>query len=162
MPKVGRGRTPGAAVAALFIIAAAGCGAGAATVTESAAEGPELDARALLRDYAAAHTELLRPPEGSHFSARESVIMGNTCLYGATGGKLYASGVAGERFAVRNSGAIAVVEGAGDLFSRGVESGQKDDEAIQSLHAKIGQLTMYKDFLERGLERIHGPRGKKW
>ncbi len=41
------------------------------------------------------------------------VIMGNTCLYGATGGELYASGRAGERFAVRNSGAVAVIEGAG-------------------------------------------------
>lgn len=40
--------------------------------------------------------------------------MGNTCLYGATGGKLFAAGVAGERFAVRNSGAYAVVEGIGD------------------------------------------------
>ena len=40
--------------------------------------------------------------------------MGNTCLYGATGGRLYAAGIAGERFAVRNSGAHAVVEGAGD------------------------------------------------
>jgi glutamate synthase (NADPH/NADH) large chain len=40
--------------------------------------------------------------------------MGNTCLYGATGGKLYAAGMAGERFAVRNSGTIAVIEGAGD------------------------------------------------
>jgi glutamate synthase (NADPH/NADH) large chain len=41
-------------------------------------------------------------------------IMGNTCLYGATGGELYAAGAAGERFGVRNSGALAVVEGAGD------------------------------------------------
>ena len=40
--------------------------------------------------------------------------MGNTCLYGATGGTLYAAGLAGERFAVRNSGATAVIEGAGD------------------------------------------------
>ncbi len=40
--------------------------------------------------------------------------MGNTCLYGATGGELFAAGVAGERFAVRNSGAVAVLEGAGD------------------------------------------------
>jgi glutamate synthase (NADPH/NADH) large chain len=40
--------------------------------------------------------------------------MGNTCLYGATGGALFAAGVAGERFAVRNSGAVAVVEGTGD------------------------------------------------
>ena len=41
-------------------------------------------------------------------------ISGNTCLYGATGGQLYAAGKAGERFAVRNSGAVAVVEGTGD------------------------------------------------
>ena len=45
---------------------------------------------------------------------RVTVIMGNTCLYGATGGELYAAGRAGERFAVRNSGALAVVEGTGD------------------------------------------------
>ncbi|RZA12142.1 MAG: glutamate synthase large subunit, partial [Lysobacteraceae bacterium] len=41
-------------------------------------------------------------------------ILGNTCLYGATGGELFAAGRAGERFAVRNSGATAVIEGAGD------------------------------------------------
>ncbi|MEA3142345.1 MAG: glutamate synthase large chain [Gammaproteobacteria bacterium] len=57
---------------------------------------------------------VLRPPSQASFSARDTVIMGNTCLYGATGGELYAAGRAGERFAVRNSGAIAVVEGTGD------------------------------------------------
>jgi len=57
---------------------------------------------------------VLKPPRGSTFVARNTPIMGNTCLYGATGGELYAAGQAGERFAVRNSGAIAVVEGAGD------------------------------------------------
>jgi glutamate synthase (NADPH/NADH) large chain len=57
---------------------------------------------------------VLRPSSRSTFVARETVIMGNTCLYGATGGELYAAGTAGERFAVRNSGALAVVEGAGD------------------------------------------------
>ncbi|MCP5821052.1 hypothetical protein NL352_27105, partial [Klebsiella pneumoniae] len=46
--------------------------------------------------------------------AHDTTIAGNTCLYGATGGKLYAAGRAGERFAVRNSGALAVVEGVGD------------------------------------------------
>jgi glutamate synthase (NADPH/NADH) large chain len=51
----------------------------------------------------------LRPPQGEEPGA----IIGNTCLYGATSGKLYAAGLAGERFAVRNSGATAVVEGAG-------------------------------------------------
>ena len=57
---------------------------------------------------------VLAPPRGASFTARETPIMGNTCLYGATGGELFAAGVAGERFAVRNSGAVAVVEGAGD------------------------------------------------
>ncbi|HLG53583.1 MAG TPA: glutamate synthase large subunit [Steroidobacteraceae bacterium] len=57
---------------------------------------------------------VLSPPIGSSFVSRETPIMGNTCLYGATGGELYAAGTAGERFAVRNSGAIAVVEGTGD------------------------------------------------
>lgn len=57
---------------------------------------------------------VISPPVGSAFKAHQTTIMGNTCLYGATGGKLYASGLAGERFAVRNSGAIAVIEGVGD------------------------------------------------
>ena len=57
---------------------------------------------------------VIRPPENSLFEARETVIVGNTCLYGATGGSIFASGQAGERFAVRNSGATAVVEGVGD------------------------------------------------
>lgn len=56
----------------------------------------------------------LRPPIGSAFRTNEASIIGNTCLYGATGGRLYAAGCAGERFAVRNSGAITVVEGIGD------------------------------------------------
>ena len=47
-------------------------------------------------------------------AASQNSIIGNTCLYGATGGRLYAEGKAGERFAVRNSGAISVIEGAGD------------------------------------------------
>jgi glutamate synthase (NADPH/NADH) large chain len=57
---------------------------------------------------------VLRPHAGSTFMTSETPIMGNTCLYGATGGELYAAGMAGERFAVRNSGALAVIEGAGD------------------------------------------------
>ena len=56
----------------------------------------------------------VRPPIGSAFRSHEASIVGNTCLYGATGGKLFAAGRAGERFAVRNSGAITVVEGIGD------------------------------------------------
>ncbi len=57
---------------------------------------------------------VLRPPAGSNFATNTTSIMGNTCLYGATGGKLFAAGTAGERCAVRNSGAHVVVEGAGD------------------------------------------------
>ncbi|MBV1930323.1 MAG: glutamate synthase large subunit, partial [Porticoccaceae bacterium] len=57
---------------------------------------------------------ILSPPPGSQFASHDAPIMGNTCLYGATGGKLFAAGRAGERFAVRNSGAHTVVEGAGD------------------------------------------------
>src|SRR5205807_7139716 len=51
---------------------------------------------------------------GAHFKAHENVIIGNTVLYGATGGRAFFRGLAGERFAVRNSGACAVVEGVGD------------------------------------------------
>jgi glutamate synthase (NADPH/NADH) large chain len=54
------------------------------------------------------------PPKCSEFKSQDTSIIGNTCLYGATGGKLLAAGRAGERFAVRNSGTHAVVEGAGD------------------------------------------------
>ena len=57
---------------------------------------------------------VVRPPRGARFEARNTAIIGNTCLYGATGGELFAAGRAGERFAVRNSGALAVIEGAGD------------------------------------------------
>ena len=54
------------------------------------------------------------PPKGSTFKPEENIIVGNTLLYGATSGEAYIRGVAGERFAVRNSGAFAVVEGVGD------------------------------------------------
>jgi len=57
---------------------------------------------------------VLRPPNGDRLPSERSVILGNTALYGATGGALFAAGQAGERFAVRNSGAVAVVEGCGD------------------------------------------------
>jgi glutamate synthase (NADPH/NADH) large chain len=57
---------------------------------------------------------VIRPPRAARFETNKTVIVGNTCLYGATGGTLYAAGTAGERFAVRNSGALAVVEGVGD------------------------------------------------
>ena len=57
---------------------------------------------------------ILYPPQESTFKAEENIIAGNVILYGATGGEAYIRGVAAERFAVRNSGASAVVEGIGD------------------------------------------------
>jgi glutamate synthase domain-containing protein 3 len=56
----------------------------------------------------------VRPPKAATFKAEENIIVGNVALYGATGGEAFIRGVAGERFAVRNSGAHAVVEGVGD------------------------------------------------
>ena len=56
----------------------------------------------------------MRPPEGCAFTAEENVVVGNTVLYGATGGRAFFRGLAGERFCVRNSGVHAVVEGVGD------------------------------------------------
>ena len=57
---------------------------------------------------------VIRPRANAQFSAKDNVIIGNVALYGATSGKAFICGVAGERFCVRNSGAVAVVEGCGD------------------------------------------------
>ena len=57
---------------------------------------------------------VIRPSPRATTVSQDTTIVGNTCLYGATGGKLFAAGRAGERFAVRNSGAVAVAEGVGD------------------------------------------------
>jgi glutamate synthase domain-containing protein 3 len=59
-------------------------------------------------------TLAIRPPETADFAAEKNIIIGNVALYGATAGQAYIRGLAGERFAVRNSGAEAVVEGVGD------------------------------------------------
>jgi glutamate synthase (ferredoxin) len=64
-----------------------------------------------------AHIAIFPPREAEangDFSAKDSVIIGNTCLYGATSGKFFAAGQAGDRFGVRNSGVQAVIEGSGD------------------------------------------------
>ena len=57
---------------------------------------------------------VLYPPENSRFDPGKNIIVGNVALYGATSGKAFINGIAGERFCVRNSGAVAVVEGVGD------------------------------------------------
>ncbi|KAK5646014.1 hypothetical protein RI129_004478 [Pyrocoelia pectoralis] len=59
-------------------------------------------------------TIIIYPPKSSQFESHLNVIVGNVCLYGATSGRAYMRGIASERFAVRNSGVIAVVEGVGD------------------------------------------------
>lgn len=51
---------------------------------------------------------------------------------------------------------------ADTAFDKSEKTAEDTEKTVQELHAKIGQLTMENDFLERGLERIHGPRGKKW
>jgi len=55
-----------------------------------------------------------------------------------------------------------LLNSAPDVFGKGAKKAEESAETVEQLHAKIGQLTMENDFLERGLERIHGPRGKKW
>jgi len=55
-----------------------------------------------------------------------------------------------------------LLSSAPEVFGRTTSNKEESEEEVQVLHAKIGQLTMENDFLERGLERIHGPRGKKW
>ena len=61
-----------------------------------------------------AGASIIYPPRSSEFVAEENILVGNVCLYGATSGEVFFNGMAGERFAVRNSGATAVVEGVGD------------------------------------------------
>jgi len=55
-----------------------------------------------------------------------------------------------------------LLSSAPEVFGRTTSNKEESEEEVQVLHTKIGQLTMENDFLERGLERIHGPRGKKW
>ena len=66
---------------------------------------------------------IIRPSDQDKFVWSENILIGNTCLYGATGGVLFAAGQAGERFAVRNSGGTAVVEGLGDHGSEYMTGG---------------------------------------
>ena len=55
-----------------------------------------------------------------------------------------------------------LLNNAGTAFDKDDKAAEDTEKTVQELHAKIGQLTMENDFLERGHERIHGPRGKKW
>jgi glutamate synthase (ferredoxin) len=88
------------------------------------AAGVELDLQGEANDYVGKSMGggriVVKPPVGD---AGNPVLVGNTVLYGATGGELYCAGLAGERFAVRNSGAVAVVEGVGDHACEYMTSG---------------------------------------
>jgi glutamate synthase (NADPH/NADH) large chain/glutamate synthase (ferredoxin) len=66
---------------------------------------------------------VVKPPTDRKYVAHENSIVGNTCLYGATGGEFFAAGRAGERFCVRNSGVTAVIEGVGDHGSEYMTGG---------------------------------------
>ncbi|RMB01407.1 glutamate synthase (NADPH) large subunit [Eilatimonas milleporae] len=82
-----------------------------------AVQGLKIDVSGDANDYVgkglSGGTIVVRPPTRSPITAKDNTIIGNTVLYGATGGRLFAAGQAGERFAVRNSGADVVIEGAG-------------------------------------------------
>ncbi len=112
---------------------------------------------------------VIQPPAGAPFAAHENVIVGNTVLYGATGGSLFVAGRAGERFAVRNSGARAVVEGVGDhgceYMTQGVvvvlgEAGRNFASGMSNGVAYV--LDEFGEFARRvqdsavGLERLAG------
>src|SRR5205085_842780 len=94
------------------------CGAGGQSFGAWLTKGTDFTLWGEANDYAGKGLSggvlTVRPPEGSAFVAEDNVIVGNTVLYGATAGRAFFRGLAGERFAVRNSGAAAVVEGVGD------------------------------------------------
>ncbi|MDR3121980.1 MAG: glutamate synthase large subunit, partial [Clostridiales bacterium] len=92
------------------------------------APGVELDLHGDANDYLGKGLSggriIVVPPDGASFDPGENIIIGNVALYGATSGELYVRGVAGERFAVRNSGVIAVVEGIGEHGCEYMTGGQ--------------------------------------
>src|SRR5207249_3509198 len=110
---------------------------------------------------------IVKPPRNSAIVPEESIIVGNTVLYGAIDGECYFRGIAGERFAVRNSGAIAVVEGAGD-FEKLCNMAMVELEPVLSeemvnehaYHASgdleaHGKVDVFGNLLESDIERLH-------
>lgn len=99
---------------------------------------------------------VIAPPAGHRYVAHASAILGNAALYGATGGELYAVGRAGERFGVRNSGAVAVVEGLGDHGCEYMTGGQVLVLGRTGLNFGAGMtggfayvLDLHRDFVDR-------------
>jgi len=109
----------------------------------------------------------IRPGPEETFVWEDNVLLGNTCLYGATGGMLFAAGRAGERFAVRNSGALAVVEGVGDhgceymtrgavviLGRTGLNFGAGMSGGLAFVHDPVGDFEQRTNPAMIGLERL--------
>ena len=153
-------------------------------------DGVELDLTGEANDYVGKGMGggiiSIRPPAGD--AAPAPVLAGNTCLYGATGGSLFIAGRAGERFAIRNSGATAVVEGAGDHFceymtggvvvalgpvganagagmSGGVayvrEHGLVNEESVAARHVPADDAATLRGLLEEHVRRTGSPRAQE-
>ena len=115
---------------------------------------------------------VIRPHADSRLPTPETPVMGNTCLYGATGGRLYAAGTAGQRFAVRNSGAVAVVEGCGDHGCEYMTGGAVVVLGRTGLNFGAGMtggfayvLDMEREFVDRHnreLIEIHRMTAERW
>ncbi len=95
---------------------------------------------------------VVRQPDGVPRTAADNIIVGNTCLYGATGGEAFFGGMAGERFAVRNSGASAVVEGIGDHGCEYMTGG------TVVVLGRIGRN--FAAGMSGGVALVHDPRGE--
>ena len=109
--------TPGAAAGHRTLVDLRATGAAGQSLGAFVTDGLRIVVAGVANDYVAkgmsGGTVVIRPPAAAGFRAEDEAIAGNTCLYGATGGTLHLVGRAGMRFAVRNSGATAVVEGIG-------------------------------------------------
>ena len=113
----------------------------------------------------------VRPPDGVTFKAEENVIIGNTVLYGATAGRAFFRGLAGERFAVRNSGACAVVEGVGDHGCEYMTGGRavvlgRDRAQLRGGHERRRRLRARRGrhvrrALQHGPGRVRPDRGRR-
>ena len=111
---------------------------------------------------------IVRPPRDAAFAAEENVIIGNVALYGATSGEAFIRGVAGERFAVRNSGAHAVVEGVGDHGCEYMTGGRvvvlgRDRPQLRRRHERRRRLrARYRRLVRAQLQHRHGrPRAAR-
>ena len=92
---------------------------------------------------------VVQTPENSPFAAYENIIVGNTLLYGGTSGEVFINGMAGERFAVRNSGVTAVVEGVGDHGCEYVTGGTSSSSARPAAISRPASVAAWPTFSTR-------------